>query len=48
MGQHFLIALEQSDVLPSTTLPFGPQDRIHPSPVFAGAAPRGVLQIVRN
>jgi trehalose-6-phosphate synthase len=36
-GQHFLIALEQNEVLPSTTLPSGPQNRIHPSPAFAGA-----------
>jgi trehalose 6-phosphate synthase len=44
-GQHFLIALEQNDV---STLPFSPQDRIHPSRALAGATPRGVLQIVRN
>jgi trehalose 6-phosphate synthase len=47
-GQHFLIALEQNDVLPSTTLPSGPQNRIHPGPAFAGAAPRSPLQIVRH
>jgi trehalose-6-phosphate synthase len=38
-GQRFLIALEQNNVLPATTLPFGPEDRIYPSPVFAGATP---------
>jgi trehalose 6-phosphate synthase len=38
-GQRFLIALEQSHVSPGMTLPFGPDHRGHPSPVFAGAAP---------
>ena len=44
-GQHFLIALEQNDVSPGTTLPSGPRERIHPRHAFAGAAPRGSLQI---
>jgi trehalose 6-phosphate synthase len=47
-GRHFLIALEQNDVLPATTLPTDPPERIYPRRTFAGAAPSGVLQIVRN
>src|SRR4029077_9162887 len=47
-GQHFLIALEQNDVLPGTTVPSRPQDGIHPSPAFAAAAPSSLLQIARH
>jgi trehalose 6-phosphate synthase len=46
-GQDFLIALEQSDVLPGARLPSDPE-RIHLRRTFAGAAPRDFLQIVRN
>ena len=47
-GQRFLIALEQNHVVPGTTLPFGPEDRIHPSALFASAAPRSPLRIVQH
>ena len=46
-GQHFLSALEQNDMSPGTTLPSGFRERI-PQHAFAGAAPRGSLQIVRH